>query len=283
MRRSLCYAACLAILALATFRCGGSEQARLDVTSQKSSALGTSPPGSLTLTMDAAAPLVQGTFTPYTVTVTNTTADPISFNVGLDFPDTTVTAFTAACAGLGGGSGLFVCPGLSLDPGATLVIQAQIRPNIAGSVTYGASVVGSTFPSNAANDTEDVAPGATDVQVTGSSNNGSPPVGSTFTYTFQVKDSGPFATFGGVSFTDALPASLTFVDVSTDTGTCTGGQTVSCDLGDLRVGGQATIKILVQAPATPQPIANTGSVVIGGQQTDRQLSNDSFTVNVTSK
>lgn len=51
-----------------------------------------------------------------------------------------------------------------------------------------------------------VQPGPTDVQVTGSSNNGSPPVGSTFNYTFQVKNNGPIPA-GGVTSDDALPAS----------------------------------------------------------------------------
>jgi len=280
MRKSLFCAACLAILALATVRCGGTERPRLDSASQNHSLV--SAPGPLALTMEAATPLVQGTFTAYRVTVTNTTADPIAFNLGADFPDTTVTALPAGCASLGGGAGLFVCSGLSLEPGATLAIQARIRPDVAGSVSYGASVVGSTFPSNAATDVEDVAPAPTDVQVTGSSNNGSPPLGSAFTYTFQVRNAGPFATFGGVSFTDVLPASLTFLDVASDVGTCSGGATVSCAIGDLSVGRQATIKILVQAPPAAQTIANTASVAIG-QQTDRNPANDSFTVTVSSR
>ena len=278
MRTFPFHAACLAILALAAFRCGGSE--RLDPAS-RSHALA-SAPGALTLTMDADAPLVQGSFSPYTVTITNTTADPIAFGLGLDFPGTTLTGLPAACVGLGGGSPLFACPNLSLDAGAILGVQFKIRPGIAGSVSYGASVAGATFPSNSALDVENVAPAATDVQVTGSSSNGSPPLGSAFTYTFQVKNNGPFGTFGGVSFTDALPASLTFLDVSSDSGTCSGGATVSCDLGDLPVGRQTTIKIRVQAPLSPQTIADTASIAIG-QQTDRQPANDSVTVTVTAK
>jgi uncharacterized repeat protein (TIGR01451 family) len=273
--------ACLAILALFAARCGGTERPGVNPASQSHSAL-VSSPGPLTLTMDAPAPLVQGSFGAYTVTVTNTTADPIAFNLGLDFPNTTVTGLPAGCTGLGGNSGLFVCIGLSLDPGATQVVQFQIRPQIAGPNTFGASVVGASFPNNALNDTQDVAPAPTDVQVTGSSNNGSPQRGSAFKYTFQVKNNGPFATFGGVSFTDALPASLTFLDVSTDIGACTGGATVSCDLGDLPVGVQATIRIVVQAPAVPGSIANTASIAIG-QQTDRNPANDSVTVTVTPK
>ena len=273
--------ACLAILALFAARCGGTERPGVNPASQSHSALASST-GALTLTMDAAAPLVQGTFTAYDLTVTNTTADPIAFNVSGDFPDTTVSALPAGCVSLGGGLPLFVCIGLSLDPGATLVIQFQIRPQIAGSATYGASVAGSTFPDVSATDVENVAPAPTDVQVTGSSNNGSPQLGSAFVYTFQVKNNGPFATFGGVSFTDALPASLTFLNVSNDIGSCTGGATVSCDLGDLPVGVQATIRIMVKAPAAPGSIANTASIAIG-QQTDRNPANDSVTVTVTPK
>src|SRR4029077_3822289 len=136
------------------------------------------------------------------------------------------------------------CPGLSLDPGATLAIQFRIRPNVAGSVTYGASVVGSTFPNNAANDTEDVAPGATDVQVTGSSNNGSPPVGSTFNYTFQVKNNGPIPA-GGITFDDTVPAALQLVgNPTSDIGSCTANtvsNSVHCDIANLGVGEQSTI------------------------------------------
>ena len=282
MKRSPLYIGYLATLALATVRCGGTELPGFHPPSQNGSALVSSTGGPLTMTMEAAAPLVQGTATTYTLPATNTSADPITFNVGGDFPDTTVTALPAGCVGLGGKTPLFVCFVNSLAPGATVVFQPRIRPEIAGSLTFGGNAVGSTFPNISLSDTQDVAPAPTDVQVTGSSNNGSPPLGSSFIYTFQVKNSGPFATFGGVSFTDPLPANLTFLGVSTSLGACAGGATVSCDLGDLAVGAQAIIQIVAQAPSSPQAIANTASVVIG-QSPDRNPANNSVTVTVTSK
>src|SRR5262249_57396881 len=48
----------------------------------------------------------------------------------------------------------------------------------------------------------------TDVQTTVSSNNGAPPVGSQFAYTFQVRNNGPFNTMDSVLFTDNLPAGV---------------------------------------------------------------------------
>lgn len=61
-----------------------------------------------------------------------------------------------------------------------------------------------------------------------------------------------------------------------------GGASVSCSLGDLAVGVQATIAISTQAPSTAQTIVNTATVAIG-QQTDRDLTNNSVSVTVTPK
>ena len=50
-----------------------------------------------------------------------------------------------------------------------------------------------------------IAPAPTDIQVTGAASTGSPTVGSTYSYTFQVKDNGPWPA-PGVSFSDTLPS-----------------------------------------------------------------------------
>src|SRR5262245_20418950 len=62
----------------------------------------------------------------------------------------------------------------------------------------------------------------TDVQTTVSSNNGAPPVGSQFAYTFQVRNNGPFNTMDSVLFTDNLPAGVGSVNVISSRGTCSG-------------------------------------------------------------
>jgi uncharacterized repeat protein (TIGR01451 family) len=240
-------------------------------------------PGPLTLSMAAAGPLVQGTFTPYTVTLTNTTPNTITIiSLSADFPDATINQIPAGCVRAPGGQPEFICGIQSIAAGAALVFDTQVRPDIAGTVTFQAVSSGNGANLNFLSDVESVAPAATDVQVTGSSSNGSPPLGSVFTYTLQVKNNGPFATYGGVSFTDILPASLAFLGVSTTTGTCTGGATVSCSLGDLAVGAQAVIRISVRAPSSAQTIVDTASVVIGAQP-DRNPANNSVSVTVTAK
>ena len=86
-----------------------------------------------------------------------------------------------------------------------------------------------------------VNPAPTDVQVTGSASTGSPPVGSDFSYTFQVKDNGPWPA-PGVTFADTVPSTLGLIGVTSSLGTCsTVGSTVSCDFGDMAVGSQANV------------------------------------------
>jgi uncharacterized repeat protein (TIGR01451 family) len=150
-----------------------------------------------------------------------------------------------------------------------------------------------------------VAPQPTDVQITGAASTGSPAVGSTFTYTYQVKNAGPSGTYGNVIFADTLPPSLTYVSSSvvqgafdkttdpptpitfTSTNVCSAvGQTVVCPLHDLTIGGtsnQATITLTVLASNTPQQIVSTATVHTASPLDDSNLTNNSVTVNVASK
>ena len=61
-----------------------------------------------------------------------------------------------------------------------------------------------------------------------------------------MKNAGPWGTFGGIVFTDTLPASLTFVRVSVSPVAALAavacslqGQTVTCPLHELQNGGTA--------------------------------------------
>lgn len=124
-----------------------------------------------------------------------------------------------------------------------------------------------------------VQPAPTDLQVTGSSNNGGPAVGSPFTYTFQVKDNGPAAA-SGVSFDDTLPASIAPAGTPTITGggSCTAAaSSVHCVADALGVGQQVTIAIPAEATATGS-FANTATVAMAG--TDSRPANNSVTVTV---
>jgi uncharacterized repeat protein (TIGR01451 family) len=199
--------------------------------------------------------------------------------------------------------------GVALAPGQSVSGSVTLRPLAAGApdytvyTGYNDPVSGKgIFAVPAITNHNLVAPAATDIQITGAASNGSPPAGSTFTYTYQVKNAGPWGTGGGLTFVDTLPASLTYVssslvqvaiDPSTGqavqranpNGCSVVGQTVSCRIGDLDNGGafnQATIALTV-ASGAPQQIVNTASVLTVPPQDDSNPTNNGVTVTVTTK
>ena len=126
-----------------------------------------------------------------------------------------------------------------------------------------------------------VLPAPTDIQVTGSSNNGSPPRGSQFLYTFQVKDNGPFGA-SNVTFDDTLPAGIELAGLpgSSGAGPCTAdtaSSSIHCDIGDLAVGQQAVITVPAIATGTGT-FANTATIGMDGP--DSHPDNNSVTVTV---
>src|SRR5262249_50412788 len=99
-------------------------------------------------------------------------------------------------------------------------------------------------------------------------------VNGTVTYTLNVTNNGPSAATG-VTLTDTLPASTTFVSVMTNKGSCTGTSTVNCNLGTLASGASATITIAV-TPTAVGTISNTASVT--GSEFDPNTANNSASV-----
>ncbi|HEX2834088.1 MAG TPA: C25 family cysteine peptidase [Thermoanaerobaculia bacterium] len=84
--------------------------------------------------------------------------------------------------------------------------------------------------------------------------------GGVLTYTFQIQNNGP-STAQGVTLTDTIPGTTTFVSSNTTLGSCSGSSTVTCNLGTMTVGQTATVSIQVLAPLTGGLIAtNTGTV-----------------------
>ena len=125
-----------------------------------------------------------------------------------------------------------------------------------------------------------------DLQVSGSSNLGSPVQGQPYQYTFQVKNSGPQDVLSA-TFTDDLTAgSLMYAQVQAPTFTtnCShtsdgaGGTLISCPIQILK-GGQMNIVESVNAPSTIGNFANTGTAT-ANDVPDPQPANNSSTVNV---
>ncbi|HLK66652.1 MAG TPA: DUF11 domain-containing protein [Bryobacteraceae bacterium] len=193
--------------------------------------------------------------------------------------------------------------GVTLLPGESVSGSVTLRPGAGGPPDYtvyslyndpktGSSLLGaSQIPFIRHSDV--VAPAATDIQITGSASTGAPPAGSTFTYTYQVKNAGPWGTYGGITFVDDLPASLTFVSASVSPlsalkalACSVQGQVVTCPLNEMQNGGasgQATITLTVLASGPPQLVVNTASALTLLPQSDLNNANNSVTVAVIAR
>jgi uncharacterized protein DUF11 len=57
---------------------------------------------------------------------------------------------------------------------------------------------------------------------------------------------------------------------------------ITCDLGALAVGQQATIVVTVTAPATPQSFTNTGVASLQSGQTDKAPANNVASLTISS-
>jgi uncharacterized repeat protein (TIGR01451 family) len=200
--------------------------------------------------------------------------------------------------------------GVTLLPGASVSGSVTLRPGAGGPAFY-TVYSGHNPPSGIGLGTLDplidyhgmVAPAATDIQISGAASTGSPSVGSTFTYTYQIKNAGPWGSFGGIIFADTLPASLTYVSSLvveatldrtsgqavqiTEPNACSVvGQTVVCPLRDMTTSGlwnQATITLTVTAPGVAQQIVNTASVHTVNPQGDSNVANNTAALTVTTR
>jgi uncharacterized repeat protein (TIGR01451 family) len=97
--------------------------------------------------------------------------------------------------------------------------------------------------------------------------------GSDLTYTITVTNNGPCAATG-VTMTDPLPATMTYVSATSSQGTCSGTSTVTCNLGALANGASATGTIVV-TPTQSGVIGNTASVT--SNESDPNPDNNSAT------
>jgi uncharacterized repeat protein (TIGR01451 family) len=97
-----------------------------------------------------------------------------------------------------------------------------------------------------------------DVSVTKTDSPDPVTVGQELTYTITAANAGPSAA-QGVTVSDTLPATVTFVSAISSQGSCSGTATVSCALGALASGGSATVTIKV-TPTTDADLSNTATV-----------------------
>jgi hypothetical protein len=249
--------------------------------------------GALTLSVSGPDQAAVGQSITMTLTATNTSSVTLtSAELGVGFSQASAKLVAPApnpdLCGRGGNGG--VSMGIScfigdLQPGTSTTITFGLQPQAAGTlnITTAASFfmngVWQTVPGGLS---IPVAPAPTDVQISGSASTGSPQVGSSFRYVFQVKDGSGQPAYG-VSFTDTLPQTESLLGAFASTGApCSiSGATATCSLGDLAAGGQATVTINVQAPSTLGSLTDTASAYATNADTD--LANNSVAVTVSVK
>jgi len=102
--------------------------------------------------------------------------------------------------------------------------------------------------------------------------------GNNLTYTIGVKNNGP-ETGTGVTLTDTLPSSVTYVSATSTQGTYTrSGRTLTCNIGTLANGASTTVTIIV-TPTAAGTITNTASVTCN--EMDTNSSNNTATATTT--
>jgi len=233
---------------------------------------------------DSPDPVPAGQNLTYTVTVTNNGPNSAT-GVTLTDPLPANTAFVSATAPCVQAAGTVTCNLGTLANGAsvTITITVTVTGAAVSPLSNTASVTSTTFDPVAGNNSATASTVITplaDVQITKTAVPNPVNAGQPLTYTVTVVNNGPNAATG-VTVTDTPPATLTLVSAVGSQGTCTiTAGTITCAVGTLASGAQATATIVVtpQAGAVPS-VSNTATVT--ATQTDPTPANNSSTVVVT--
>jgi uncharacterized repeat protein (TIGR01451 family) len=229
---------------------------------------------SLSLTKsDFPDPVAAGASLTYTLTISN--AGPSSAN-GVVVTDTLPANVTVASAPGCSGTNPLICSVGTVASGGTAVVTIRVTPAsslAAGTIlTNTATVSGTESDSNPANNTAAITTTVirrTDLSITKSDTPDPVIAGNNVTYNVIVTNNGP-SNATGVVVTDTLPAGVTLVSAPG----CTGTTILTCNLGNMASGGQASISIVVSTN-----LLATGSLVnsvnVSSVETDPNPGNNS--------
>ena len=230
---------------------------------------------------DSPDPVTVGQTLTYTITVTNNGPDGATGVTMTDILPGGVTYGSAtpsqgSCSEL---SGTVTCNLGSLANGASATITILVTPTAPGTITNTATVTGTENDPNTANNNtgpvsttvNPIPPPSADLSITKTDSPDPVTVGQTLTYTITVTNNGPSGATG-VTVTDTLPGSVTFVSASPTQGSCTPSSgTVTCNLGSLANGASAIITIQVTPTATG---TITNSAIVTGNENDPNTGNN---------
>ena len=216
---------------------------------------------------DSPDPVAVGGALTYTIQVTNAGPDAATGVIVTDtLPSSVTFNSTTETQGSCTQSGRTVrCDLGSLASGATATITINVTPNADAVITDIVTVTANEndpVPSNNTDSEETVvgvgAAEQADVFTVKTDAPDPVAVGEALTYSIRVTNNGPDAATG-VTVSDTLPGSVTYVSSSSTQGTCTfGGGVVTCDVGTLAVGTSALVSITV-TPGSAGVITDTAT------------------------
>jgi uncharacterized repeat protein (TIGR01451 family) len=235
---------------------------------------------------------------PYTLTVNNlgpSFAPQVTVTDFVPAGATFVSATTSqgACAALGS---QLQCNlgGIIAGGSATLTVTLNVTAAITNTVTVNANdasanpLLDPVPVNNTASANTGIAPlpTTTDLQVTGSAQNGGPTAGpeTSDTLTWQIKN-GQNSVANAVQFNTTLPPGLTFNSVSTSIGTCQplaagASGTITCTAASIGGGQTMTVTVNFGVPAAGSFISSGQASFIG---TDTNNANNSFEATINAK
>lgn len=223
---------------------------------------------------DSVDPVPLGGNLTYTIQVTNNGPEDATGVTVIDNLPPTVT-FVSASAGCNEASGTVTCNIGNLNAGTNVSVQIDVTTTQAGTISNTASVTGNEidpFPDNNS-DTEDtvVTPPSADLALTKTDSADPVDIGVNFSYTIQVTNNGP-EDATGVTVTDILPGTVTFVSASAGCTEASG--TVTCVIGNLAASGNVSLQIDV-TPTAAGTITNTANVTANENDPNSANNSDS--------
>lgn len=184
------------------------------------------------------------------------------------------------------GTGANATTGGVLANGGTTRVRFQVTVDTAAAGTtvvnsanllYTAATIGTRYTYQTA-DTQTPVAALADLSLTKTGTPASVSAGNTVSYILRASNAGPTAA-SDATITDTLPTGVTLVSSTPSQGTCSAtGQTLTCPLGTVANGSNATVTVVVRVPAGSTATSLTNVAEVASSTSDPNTANNRASV-----